>query len=226
MSNENKGADKQNEIRAKLIQKLIPYVRKSGFQSLRMEEIAKMMDVSRATLYKYFPSKEEIIGCIVNFYVDHIKELIGDSLDADQKFGNRFQELFEQSVLVYEYITDVFLEELESSYPESYDRLREALKLREHQILTFLDEGMGEGVFNEINGKLFILQDELLQNMLDVKYLMVNNLTINQVLFDFYKLKKLQLFKPEKLQSVDDSRMMSKMEYMAQKITKNLYKNH
>ncbi|UUZ91906.1 TetR/AcrR family transcriptional regulator [Paenibacillus sp. P25] len=224
MSEENHATDKQNETKDRLTKRLIPYVRKSGFQSLRMEEIAKIMDVSRATLYKYFPSKEECIRGIVNFYVDYIKELMVDSLDTDQRFGIRFQKIFEQSVLVAEYITDIFLEELESNYPESYDRLREALNLREQQLLAFINEGIREGIFNEINGKLFIMQDELLRKIFDVKYLMVNNLTIQQVLYDFYKLKKIQLFKPEKLQAVDDTKMMSEMEYIAQKIAKNLYR--
>ncbi|NRD77840.1 TetR/AcrR family transcriptional regulator [Bacillus sp. BRMEA1] len=223
MGEGNKGSDKQNETRDRLIKKLCPYVRKNGFQSLRMEEIAKIMDVSRATLYKYFPSKEEVIRCIVNFYVDYINELMADSLDSDQRFGARFQKLFEQSVLFIEYITDIFLVELESNYPDSYDRLREALKLREKQLLSFLHEGMREGIFNEINGKLFILQDEILKNIFDVKYLMENNLTVHQVLYDYYTLKKLQLFIPEKLQAVDDTMMMSKIEHLAQKITKNLY---
>ncbi|UUZ81960.1 TetR/AcrR family transcriptional regulator [Paenibacillus sp. P26] len=197
MSEENHATDKQNETKDRLTKRLIPYVRKSGFQSLRMEEIAKIMDVSRATLYKYFPSKEECIRGIVNFYVDYIKELMVDSLDTDQRFGIRFQKIFEQSVLVAEYITDIFLEELESNYPESYDRLREALNLREQQLLAFINEGIREGIFNEINGKLFIMQDELLRKIFDVKYLMVNNLTIQQVLYDFYKLKKFNCSSPK-----------------------------
>jgi AcrR family transcriptional regulator len=223
LGEENKVTDKQIETRDRLIKRLLPYVRKNGFQSLRMEEIAKIMDVSRATLYKYFPSKEECIRNIVDFYAGYINELMGDSLDVDNIFGIRFQKIFEQSVLLVEYITDVFIEELESNYPESFDRLREALKLREQQLLAFINDGIQEGIFNEINGKLFIMQDELLRNLFDVKYLMVNNLTIHQILYDFYKLKKLQLFKPEKLQTVDDTSMLSKIEYMAQKITKNLY---
>ncbi|MBD3917314.1 TetR/AcrR family transcriptional regulator [Paenibacillus sp. PR3] len=224
MGEENRVTDKQNAARTRLVQKLIPYVRKNGFQFLRMEEIAKIMDVSRATLYKYFQSKEEVVQTVVNFYVDYINEHMVDSLDADQKFSIRFQKLFERSVLVAEYITDVFLVELESVYPEIYDRLREALRLREQQIMVFLDEGIQEGIFNKINGTLFIKQDELLQKIFDIKFLMVNNLTLAQALHDYYMLKKLQLFKPEKLQAVDDLKMLPRIEDLAQKITKNLYR--
>lgn len=224
MNNDNSVVDKQNETRSRLIVKLFPYVRKHGFQSVRMDEIAKIMDVSRATLYKYFSTKEEIIGYVVSSFVEYINDLIVvGPLDTDQRFGTRFQQIFEQSVLLVEFITDVFLKELENSYPESYDRLREAMKQREQQVLAFYDEGMRKGIFNEINGKLLIMQDELLRSLFDVKYLMMNELTVYQVLYDYYKLKKIQLFKPEKLQAVDDAMMLSKIEYMAQKITKNLY---
>lgn len=213
--------NKQNETRSRLIAKLLPYVRKNGFLSIRMDEIAKIMDVSRATLYKYFSTKEEIIGYLVDYCVEYLNELIVDSLDTDHRFGTRFQQIFEQSVLLID--TDVFLKELENSYPKLYERLSESMKQRERQVLAFYEDGMRRGIFNEINAKLLIKQDELLRSIFEVKYLMENQLTVHQVLYDYYKLKKIQLFKPEKLQTVDDSMMVSKIEYFAQKITKNLY---
>lgn len=221
VNNDNRVTNKHNETRSRLIAKLLPYVRKNGFLSIRMDEIAKIMDVSRATLYKYFSTKEEIIGYLVDFCVEYLNELIVDSPDIDQRFGTRFQQIFEQSVLLID--TDVFLKELENSYPELYERLRESMKQREQQVLAFYEDGMRRGIFNEINAKLLIKQDELLRSIFEVKYLMENQLTVHQVLYDYYKLKKIQLFKPEKLQAVDDSMMISKIEYFAQKITKNLY---
>jgi AcrR family transcriptional regulator len=223
VTDDSKITSKKNKTRNKLTIKLAPYVKKHGFQALRMDEIAKIMDVSRATLYKYFSTKEEVIESVVDTFVEFINELVMDSLDTDQLYGTRFQQLFEQSTLLAVYITDVFLKELEHMHPEKYDRLRGAMQLREQQLLEFYDEGMQKGVFNEINGKLLILQDELLRSMIDIKYLMVNHLTIHQVLYDYYQLKKLQLFKPEKVQAVDDTNMMPKIEYLAQKITRDLY---
>lgn len=37
---------------------------------------------------------------------------------------------------------------------------------------------MKNGVFNKLDGRLIVLQDELLRNVLDVKYLMENQLTV------------------------------------------------
>ncbi|GAS82121.1 transcriptional regulator, TetR family [Paenibacillus amylolyticus] len=52
------------------------------------------------------------------------------------------------------------------------------------------DEGIKEGFFNKIDGRLIVMQDEMLRNILDVKYLVENHLTVYQVLFDYYNLKK------------------------------------
>ncbi|MEK3949024.1 hypothetical protein [Paenibacillus sp. FSL H7-0703] len=113
--------------------------------------------------------------------------------------------------------------DLESSYPETYERLKEAMKQREDQELAFYDEGIKSGVFNKIEGRLIVMQDEILSNVLDVKYLMENQLTVFQVLFDYYNLKKFQLFKPDKMKMIDDNLMIPRIEHMAQKISKNLY---
>ncbi len=215
--------DKKNETCIKLSMKLAPYVKKHGFQTLRMDEIAKIMDISRATLYKYFSTKEEVMEFVVNNLIEFINDLAMDSLDTDQLYGTRFQQLFEKSVLLAVYVTDILLKEFEHIYPEKYDRLRTALQLREQQLLDFYKEGVQKGVFNEINAKLLILQDEMLRSMLDAKYLMFNHLTIYQVLYDYYQLKKVQLFKPEKIQSVDDALMIPRIEYLTQKISKELY---
>lgn len=214
--------EKQHKMRITLTSRLLTYVKKNGFQNLKMDEIAKIMDISRATLYKYFSTKEDIISFIVSICVEYIHEIIENS-DADQVIVQRFQQTFEQTILLKEFFTDIFLNDLESSYPENYELLKEAMKQREYQELAFYDEGIKEGFFNKIDGRLIVMQDEILRRILDVKYLMENHLTVYEVLFDYYNLKKIQLFKPDKIKMIDDNLMIPKIEYMAQKISKNLY---
>ncbi|MDP4097813.1 TetR/AcrR family transcriptional regulator [Paenibacillus sp. P96] len=212
--------DNHHETRNKLMAKLVPYVRKNGFQSLTMDEISRIMSISRATLYKYFSTKEDIVELIVDGWVKYIHEIVDET--TGERIDVRFQQIFEQSVMLIQYLTDVFLNELEYNYPEKHERLRETLKMRENQILDFYNEGMRQDIFNHINGKIFIKQDEILRDILDTKYLMENNLTVYTVIFDYYNIKKLQLFKPDQLQTLDDSTMIAKIEHMANKITRNL----
>ncbi|QKE75494.1 TetR/AcrR family transcriptional regulator [Arthrobacter citreus] len=223
MTDENKVTDKFKQKQGDIILKLMPTIRTNGFQTLKMDEIAKVVGISRATLYKYFPTKEDLFHRVSDGFVQYIKDMTTDMPKEVNLFASKFQEIFEQSVSLALFITDDFLKELQNTYPLMYDKLWEMIQFREKQLLSFYNEGMAKGVFNQINGRLLILQDQMLFSILDLKYLMKNQLTIKQVLFDFYELRKLQLFNSERLSTVDDSLIMPRIEYLSQKISKVLY---
>ncbi|MGZ0042394.1 TetR/AcrR family transcriptional regulator [Paenibacillus ottowii] len=220
MSMENQ----QDKVKNKLLKKLIPSLMKDGFQQMRMDDIAKFMDVSRATMYKNFSSKEEVIEGVVRIFVDYIEQLEDrTNEDDDQSFGVWFQQLFEQSVSLVGKISDVFLKDLQTVFPDMYDVLKTALDKREQQTLKFYQDGKNKGVFNPINEKFILLQDDiLLREILNVKYLLYNQITIQQVLHDYYHLKKIQLFKPEKMSLVDDSRIHPVIEHFVEKFNRAL----
>ncbi|GMK47446.1 TetR family transcriptional regulator [Paenibacillus glycanilyticus] len=213
-----------DESKVKLLKKLISSVMKDGFQNLRMDDIAKHMDVSRATMYKHFSSKEEVIEGVVRVFVDYINELEDPKLEDDEhSFGIWFQQLFEQSVSLVGKITDVFLRDLQSVYPDLYDLLKGTLNRREQQTLKFYQYGKDKGIFNPINEKFIILQDDvLLRDIINIKYLIYNQMSIQQVLHDYYHLKKIQLFKPDKLNIVDDSNMIPVIEHIVEKFNRTL----
>lgn len=188
MSMENQ----QDKAKNKLLKKLIPSLMKDGFQQMRMDDIAKFMDVSRATMYKNFSSKEEVIEGVVRIFVDYIEQLEDrTNEDDDRSFGVWFQQLFEQSVSLVGKISDVFLKDLQMVFPELYEVLKTALDKREQQTLKFYQDGKDKGVFNPINEKFILLQDDiLLREIMNVKYLLYNQITIQQVLNDYYYFKK------------------------------------
>jgi len=213
------------ETRKKLLKKLIQSVMKDGFQQLRMDDIAKNMDVSRATMYKYFSSKEEVIAGVVQIFVVYIEKLADrDSEDDEHSFGIWFQKLFEQSVALVDKISDIFLSDLQTIYPELYEQLKEVLHKREQQSLHFYREGKEKGIFNTINEKLILLQDDLLlREIINVKYLLQNQMSIEQVLYDYYNLKKIQLFKTDKLAIVDDALIQPVIQHNVDKFNRALY---
>ncbi|MCF6799666.1 MULTISPECIES: TetR/AcrR family transcriptional regulator [Priestia] len=217
MTHENTTTQKFRQTQDKLILKLMPSIRKNGFQTLRMDDIAKIMDISRATLYKYFPNKEDLFHKVTDGFVQYLNDMIKDLPKEETLYITKFQQLFEQSVSLALFITDDFLDELQHAYPSMYDKLWETIQFREKQLLIFYNEGMESGIFNKINGRLLILQDKMLFTMLDPIYLMKNQLTIEQMLFDFYQLRKLQLFKPESISTIDDSSIMSRIDHLSKK---------
>ncbi|MEK3724095.1 TetR/AcrR family transcriptional regulator [Paenibacillus sp. FSL H8-0034] len=214
----------QEQARNKLLKKLISSVMKDGFQSLKMEDIAKYMDVSRATMYKHFSSKEEVIEGVVRIFVDYIETQEDWNLeDGETSFGVWFQQLFEQSVSLVGKITDIFLKDLQAAYPDLYDDLKGILNKREQQTLKFYQDGKSKGIFNQVNEKFILLQDDiLLREIINVKYLLYNQMSIQQVLYDYYHFKKIQLFKAEKMSIVDDAKIQPVIDHIVEKFNRTL----
>jgi AcrR family transcriptional regulator len=214
----------QSEAKTKLLKKLIVSVIRDGFQQLRMDDIARHMDVSRATMYKHFSSKEEVIDGVVQIVVDYIEQLAEeDKYGEEAYFGVRFQQLFEQSVSLIEYVTDVFIKDLQSAYPDLLNVLKGTLGIREQQLLRFYRLGKDKHIFNPINEHFIFLQDDLLlREITSVKYLLNHHVTIQQVLFDYYQFKKYQLFTPDKISLADDEQMVPIIERLAEKFNRSL----
>ncbi|MCK8489850.1 TetR/AcrR family transcriptional regulator [Paenibacillus sp. MBLB2552] len=213
-----------NKSKSKMLKKLAGVTKKEGFQSLRMDDIAKAMDVSRATMYKYFSSKDEVVEALVGTYEDYIDGLVLETTQGEESsFGTRFQRLFEQSIMLIESVTDVFLRDLQLAYPELFGHIKEAMHRRERKMVEFYQDGMKRGVFNQVNVKFLLLQDDvMLREILTAKYIMFNETTLEQVLRDYYDFKKVQLFKAEKLALVNDTELEPIMEHILQKYKQNV----
>jgi len=143
-------------------------------------------------MYKHFSSKEEVIAGVVQIFVNYIDKLADRNPEDDERsFGIWFQKQFDQTEAIVDKISDIFLKDLQAIYPVLYDQLRAVLSRWEQQALIFYSEGIEKGIFNPINERLILLQDDLLlREIIKMKYLIQNQMSIEQVLYDYYNLKK------------------------------------
>lgn len=214
--------NQQNKNRNCLLARLIPHMMRDGFQALRMDDIAKYMNVSRATLYKNFSSKKDVIEGIIRIVIDYIEMLEERSPEDNEiSFGIWFQRLFGQTVALVGNMTDVFIKDLQMEYPDVYAQLKNVLTIRKQQILEFYRDGKNRGIFNPINENFILLQDDiLLREIVNPKYLLNNQVSIRRVLHDYYQFQKFQLFKAEKLLMLDDFQIEPFIEHFVEKYTR------
>jgi AcrR family transcriptional regulator len=83
---------KKEETRSSIIDCAIRLFKEKGFQQTSMEEIAELSDVSKGTLYNYFPDKESIlVGYFQNVIADYgmdIKDAVMEGKDLKSKLYN------------------------------------------------------------------------------------------------------------------------------------------
>ncbi|MFS1511480.1 TetR/AcrR family transcriptional regulator [Chengkuizengella sp. SCS-71B] len=209
--------EEQNmDNKLKYITKLIPYAKKLGLKSLRIDEIAKYMDISKATMYKYFSSKDEMVELMINMYVKYISKYDIELINGKSSYLERFEVAFEQTLLIEIYISDIFLLDLQNMYTELYEKIKYAKQKRNQNLLKFYEQGISDGVFNDINSKLILIEDELMiRKLLDPNLLIKHDITMKQAIFDLYRLKKFQLFKHN--EQYDDTNIIQKIEQIIHK---------
>ncbi|WP_338552222.1 TetR/AcrR family transcriptional regulator [Paenibacillus sp. KS-LC4] len=222
MDTKSQALEKRKKTIQKLIIKIIPVIQKNGFSTLKMDDAAKYMDISKATMYKYFASKDEIIEAVVDRYVAYISEMVQAWSQTDTRsYVHSFDKVFQQSLLIAVYLSDIFLQELGSLYPELYDRLSNEVEVRNEQVCAFFDSGMSNDVFQRLNPVLLLIQmDTMLRKMIDQKLLMLHHLSLKQALSDYYEVMRHQILKTEFISLEHNSEMDLFLNQMVQKLSR------
>ncbi|OYD06759.1 TetR/AcrR family transcriptional regulator [Paludifilum halophilum] len=213
----------RSQTKQRLIMKICGVVKNRGFGSLKMDDIARQMDISKATLYKYFSSKDNIIEAVVDDYISYIEG--NDHVISDERvpFPTRFQKAFEHVAIAAVHASDLFLSELEVVYPHLYEKIIEARQKRNANLERFYQSGIDEGVFNPVNPAVLMLQDEVvLRRIVSSDFLMHHNLSLKKALFDYYISKKYQLLRPEFLDQTDDTSIEEILDHIFHKVSRQV----
>lgn len=213
---------KKQQQQEKLIMKVLGNIRDMQFASMNMEDMAKLMGISRATLYKYFANKEEIFENFTNGLIQYIESKQLSDV-TEETLMTYFQLVFEQSTSLALLVPDSFLQQLKDMYPEMHSRLARTLEERNKQTVAFYRFGMEKGIFRKLNPHLLVQQQQLFETLFNVKFLMQNQLTVEQALWDFYYLQKEQLLFESYQELLNDDAMKPKMEYLANKVTNLIF---
>ncbi|CAI6084797.1 hypothetical protein PAECIP112173_04403 [Paenibacillus sp. JJ-100] len=214
---------KRLENSHKLLTKIIPVLRKKSISSLRMDDIAKHMDISKATLYKYFSSKEEIIQEVLSVYIEEIHDSRATIEDDTISYERRFQITFEHAMTHVLYLPEFFWSEVKKLYPALYEGFASALQHHSEQLCSFFEKGMAEGIFNRINSVLYMIQDEaVIRRIAEPSFSITYDMTIRQALFDLYMMKKHQLLHPSRIETLEDQPVKAYINELIQQLSRTM----
>jgi|GEM_PF-422718 len=212
-----------SDTQVKYLTKLLPLIQRRGFSQVRIEDIVHAMDISKATFYKSFTSKEDVIAHIVEMVIAYFQQTITVIDESTLSYEERFQRIFEQSVFIATYLTDVFLRDLQQTFPSLLERIKQAQRERQHHREAFFKAGIAAGIFQPIPHILVILQDEvLLHSLLDPIFLMEHDLTLRSALEAYYEIQKYQWCVAAVRERLDDTVVKAYIATMANKIALNL----
>jgi Transcriptional regulator len=120
-----------------------------GIPNVTMDEISRGVGIGKGTLYKFFPSKEDLLFKTIEFFAGKVEKAVqkiiaDESLSSVEKLNLVLKTIGEKLAL----INPSALEYLERSFPEAFEKIDE---VRRRVIMTNLvglfDEGKQNGIF-------------------------------------------------------------------------------
>lgn len=149
-----------NEIKGRILKKAEEMFMQFGFSRVTMEEIAVDLGMSKKTLYKFFPGKEqllkEMIFCKKCDFEDYVLKL----------WGNNELSFLEKLKILMNYISQhnstfrgPLAHDLQKNFPLIWEEINESRKT--HSLAKFnllVKEGIEKGVFrNDIDQQILFL---------------------------------------------------------------------
>lgn len=148
---------KQKEIANSLFQLFM----KEGFQTQSTEKMCEVVGKSKATLYKYFESKKEIVQFIIQ---DKLKDISRFSeFINDQKIDHKTRYLNAVSLTVnaIDGISPIFLKDVSIAYPDIFKMILDLKEFSLTLLKEFYADGIEKNVFVDLSAELLVMNDDL-----------------------------------------------------------------
>lgn len=165
-----------------------------GFEGISMDEVAKRVKLSKATLYKYIESKENIVRKMVREMIAHMDAM---TFTADHGMEGVLQSVstvYFKAIIVAVYISPEFLKDLKEKFPHIYAEYLAALASMQKRFEDFHEQAVQKGYCNRISIRLVGEQIKMMLPMvLRAEYLQENQVSLPEVIEDYYRLLLCQL---------------------------------
>ncbi len=162
---------------------------KHGFDGISMDEVSRQINISKATLYRYFTSKEDIVRDMADFLIEHLDSVTFTGTEDIEDVMKDLQEFYVKSVLIEALSGSQFLPDLEHKLPEIYEACRTSMDAMLGRFDQFLGQAVKKGFFRDMPAFLVSRQYvSMLPAIINMDYLEENGLTLPEAIRTFYRM--------------------------------------
>lgn len=184
------------KIRAKWIEHLMPIYMKNGLRQFTMSDISKELKVSKATLYKHFSSRLEILEAVVHLKISEISAFEEITMDTNTSYIDRYHKAIRNASIQLAGISNQFLLDLRELYPDLWEKVQSLQYFAAERAKIFYQEGIELGILNDFDPAWLAITDKIfLLGLSDPQFLMDNDLTLQKAVEDYFLMKSKGIFK-------------------------------
>lgn len=186
------------ELKTKWVKTLTPIYIRNGLRSMNMVAVAKTLGVSKATLYKYFASREEIIAYALETKLEEIGGFRDKLFDEELSFKERYFNAIFIFFNGIAGISNAFLLDLKQLHPEIWKKVEFFREYTVNMLELFYANAMEAGIFNDINPRILVMNDKQFFDLIsDPEFLTREGISIQKAFRDYFTLRISGLFKKD-----------------------------
>lgn len=172
------------------ILKLTETFKQHGLKKYNMDSIAAELKISKATLYHYFSSKDEMIELVLKHVLTQLSGFENIAINNNLAFEDRFYAILELFSKTITDISTIMLADLQEDYPILWKQVQLFIEHVNNVLTNFYNDGKMEGFFVNIHTSILVMSDRMFFNAIsDVNFLKDNNITLRTAFDEYYRMK-------------------------------------
>lgn len=184
------------ELKADWIQQLSSVYLRNGLTKFTMDDIAAKLGISKATLYKYFASREDILDEVVRMRIAEIEVFEEQLTDDKITFTERYFEVIKNASVMLAEMSNQFLLDTKQLYPDLWEKMRAFQDRALFVAEEFYKKGIVAGIMNDINPRLLALTDKMfIRYVSDEKFLEEYDISLKEAFDNYFLMKSRGIFK-------------------------------
>ena len=168
------------EDQTKIIEQIEDKLFKEGFYKTTMDDVASELGMSKKTIYKFFPSKDDLVMAIAKHFMNSMKNKIVPALNSDKNAIEKLSELINILAKASEKVSPKRMDEIRKYFPNLWNEIDSfRTKMMFGNITKVIDQGKKEGLF--IDYPTNIVMNVLVasvRNIVNPDFILNNNFSI------------------------------------------------
>jgi AcrR family transcriptional regulator len=141
-------------LKGKILDTAMTLFAKNGIKAVKMDDIARMLNISKRTIYELYENKEVILFEGIKRYNQRREEEMSQFVKGNTNVMDIILNVYKVKVEEFRFTNPLFYDDLEK-YPDVMAYLEKSRDENRKELIAFLNKGVKEGYFREdINNDL------------------------------------------------------------------------
>jgi len=177
--------ENENDIKIRILNSAREEFFLHGFTKVTVDEIASKLGMSKKTIYKFYPSKDDIVRAVITTTFKEVQSVCEEIVNNNTlNFVDKLQQMMTVAALHISKIGKSLIEDLQKNVPHVWNEVSEFRSKRINENFSkLLNEGVQKGIFrNDIDQQLVLLiYDNVISNLVNPVMLANLPFTASQV---------------------------------------------